>query len=64
LKDLIGSFLHFTLDLLGKLGPPTFAARVVACFLSSHFELIHLVFMGVGLLFTGVDYLAGRVDLS
>ncbi len=44
----------FWLDFGGRVGPPIFAATLVACLLSGKFDPIHGVLMGVGILLIGL----------
>ena len=46
----------FFIDLAGKLGPPIFAATMVACLLARRYEPSHLVLMGIGILLIGVSH--------
>ena len=39
---------RFWADLMGKLGPPIFAATLVGCLLSGRFDLTHVVLLGLG----------------
>ncbi len=44
------------MDLAGKLGPPIFAATLVACLLSQEFDVLHLLLLGVGLGLIGMHH--------
>ncbi len=46
----------FWTELAGKLGPPIFAATLVACLLQGTFDPLHAVLMGVGLAFIAFDH--------
>ncbi len=48
--------IAFWTDFLGKIGPSTFAATLVACLLSDKFELVHGILVVVGILMTGVSH--------
>ena len=41
--------IGFWTDLGGKIGPPIFSGTLVACLLSSRFELMHGSLLGLGL---------------
>ena len=46
----------FWVDLLGKLGPPTFAATLVGCLLSGKLEGVHFVLLGLGVTMIWVSH--------
>lgn len=46
----------FWFDLAGKVGPPIFAASLVACLLSGEFESIHAILIGAGLALIGANH--------
>jgi len=46
----------FFIELAGKLGPPVFAATMVACLLARRYEPSHLVLMGIGILLIGLHH--------
>ena len=46
----------FIIELAGKLGPPVFAATMVACLLARRYEPSHLVLMGIGILLIGINH--------
>ncbi len=48
--------IAFWTDFLGKIGPSTFAATLVACLLSDEFALVHGILLVVGILLTGVSH--------
>ena len=43
-------YLGFWWEFLGKVGPPIFAAALVACLLAGRLEPIHFILIGAGLL--------------
>ncbi|MGI9533835.1 MAG: hypothetical protein ACR2NW_02695 [Thermodesulfobacteriota bacterium] len=40
----------FLIDLAGRMGPPIFAATMVACLLAGRMQPSHLLLMGAGIL--------------
>jgi hypothetical protein len=44
----MASHRGFWVDLSGKIGPPVFAATLVACLLERSFDPMHLALLGVG----------------
>ena len=46
----------FIIDLIGRLGPPVFAATMVACLLAGRMQPSHLILMGIGILFIGIHH--------
>ena len=46
----------FFFELSGKLGPPTFAATMVACLLAGKLEPSHFVLMGLGVVLIGISH--------
>ncbi len=42
---------NFLVDLMGRLGPPTFAATLVGCLLEGKMIPSHLLLMGTGIFF-------------
>ena len=42
---------NFMVDLIGRLGPPIFAATLVGCLLADKMVPSHLILMGTGVLF-------------
>ena len=49
-------YQRFLIDLAGKIGPPIFSGTLVGCILSSKFETVHGVLMGVGIALISVNY--------
>lgn len=46
----------FWFDLGGKVGPAIFSATLVGCLLSSRFEILHGVLIGIGLLLIYLEH--------
>lgn len=46
----------FFVDLLGRLGPPMFAATLVGCLLEGKMVLSHLLLMGIAVIFIGFHH--------
>jgi len=42
---------NFLVDLLGRLGPPIFAATLLGCLLEDRLVPSHLIIMGIGVIF-------------
>lgn len=47
---------QFWIDLSGKIGPPVFAATLVACLLSNRIEVTHLLLLAASLGLIAADH--------
>lgn len=53
------SHVPFGVELAGRLGPPLFAATLVACLLSGGFDWLHGLLMGLGLALIALEHWYG-----
>ena len=47
---------NFLLEILGRLGPPIFAATLVGCLIADRLVPSHLLLMGTGIAFIALHY--------
>ena len=47
---------NFLIDVGGKIGPPMFAATMVACLLAGRMQLSHLALMAIGVFLIALDH--------
>jgi len=54
--ELKHNHTNFLIEMLGRLGPPIFAATLVGCLLADRMIPSHLILMGIGIAFIALHH--------